>query len=397
LYEGELENSSGFEDRRGVRRKMSAIFVSHASEDKSLVVRPLAELLQARGYEVWYDEFSLKLGDSLRRRIDSGLAQCAYGIVVLSHNFFSKEWPQRELDALTTREASEARKLILPVWHAISAPEIASYSPMLADKVGVSTDLGLETVVERIVQVLGPSGSESQASADGDSMIYNFGDRNVLDWRSAVSRVFNTGSPSSKSWSSLDDIIKVLRCIAEPNLNHCFFPDGGGLDLEGVARSHEEGCLELRWSRLYASIVKPKELRLEVFPGFPSLSYFRLEADSLDPWFDDIDSTSQSREELAELAPLDYRERWVVDAGYYDHDESGAEIPTPRETRVVTRYFRGAFVFFAKGSAYNGLTGRLDGYNAQHNTMTASAFRGFIADLIREASEREIELEPDRR
>ena len=131
---------------------MSTIFISHASEDKNLVVRPLAELLREQGYEVWYDEYSLKLGDSLRRGIDSGLAQCSYGIVVLSHNFFGKEWPQKELDALTTREASEAKKLILPVWHAISAAEVSSYSPMLADKVGVSTALGLKAVVGKVVE-----------------------------------------------------------------------------------------------------------------------------------------------------------------------------------------------------------------------------------------------------
>ena len=210
---------------------MSTIFVSHASEDKALVVRPLAEMLRDRGYEVWYDEFSLKLGDSLRRGIDLGLAKCTFGIVVLSNNFFAKEWPQKELDALTTREASEARQLILPVWHAISAKEIVSRSPMLADKVGVSTDLGLEIVVERIVEVIGPSGFESKVATGRDSIIYNFADQNVLDWRSSVSDLFDGGNPTSKSWSSLNDIVTALRRIAAPNLNHCFFPDGGGLDL----------------------------------------------------------------------------------------------------------------------------------------------------------------------
>lgn len=378
-------------------KKMVSIFISHASEDKDVLVRPLAELLQKYGYKIWYDEFSLKLGDSLRRGIDAGLAQCSYGIVILSHNFFAKEWPKKELDALTTREASEARKLILPVWHAITASEVASFSPMLADKVGVSTQSGLKPVVEKIIQVIGPANEKSELPDKNESLVYNFGDQNVLDWRASVAGIFNAKKPTSKSWTDLDEIISAIRRVAEPNLNHCFFPGGGGMDLVEVAKSHEMDCLELRWSQRSASVLKPKELRLEVFPGFPSLSYFRLQSDYLKPWSKDIDPAIQISEELAELSPLDYRDRWVFDEGYYDHDDCGNEVPIPQDTRIITRYFGGSFVFFAKGSIYNRREGKFDGYNAQHNKMSADKFRRFIADLIREVTEKEIELEPDRR
>jgi TIR domain len=72
--------------------KMWDVFISHASEDKDFV-RPLAEVLQKSGLSVWYDEFALKVGDSLRRKIDEGLAKSRYGIVILSHAFFTKNWP----------------------------------------------------------------------------------------------------------------------------------------------------------------------------------------------------------------------------------------------------------------------------------------------------------------
>lgn len=72
-------------------------------------------MLRKRGYSVWFDEFTLKLGDSLRRSIDQGLGKCDFGIVVLSPAFFAKEWTQKELDALTSREKGEKKKLILPV------------------------------------------------------------------------------------------------------------------------------------------------------------------------------------------------------------------------------------------------------------------------------------------
>ena len=37
------------------------IFLSHASEDKDDVARPLALLLQKLGLRVWFDEFELRI------------------------------------------------------------------------------------------------------------------------------------------------------------------------------------------------------------------------------------------------------------------------------------------------------------------------------------------------
>ena len=129
------------------------VFISHASEDKDSFVRPLAQELSRRGLKVWYDEFTFKLGDSLRQSIDRGLAESRFGIVVLSPNFFAKEWPQRELDGLTAREISTG-KIILPVWHNINREEIEHYSPVLADRLGVSTSHGLDRVITDVVRAI---------------------------------------------------------------------------------------------------------------------------------------------------------------------------------------------------------------------------------------------------
>jgi len=349
------------------------------------------------GYDVWYDEYSLKLGDSLRRGIDAGLAKCSFGIVILSHAFFSKEWPQKELDALTARESVEGNKLILPVWHEISAKDISRYSPTLADKLGVSTSVGLGQVVAKIIEAIGPPEKPRSGAKSGESIVYSFKDQNVLDWRAALQAIFPDSRPTSSSWTAIDDIVRVLNHVAKPDLNHCFFPNGGGMDLIGVSKSLEKDCIELRWARRWVSIVKPKILQFESFPGFPSLSYLRLEAQELKPWTEGFDSEKYLHEELAEIFPMEYRERWVLDAGYYGHDEDGKEIPNPKDSRTVMRHFRGSFVIFAKGSIYNRLQGKYDAYNAQHNQMNAQKFRDFISDLIREAASKEIELEPDRK
>lgn len=133
------------------------VFISHASEDKESFVRKLAEGLRASGINVWYDEFELKVGDSLRRSIDRGLTGSRFGIVVLSTAFFAKNWTQYELDGLVTKEHSGSGKVILPIWHKVSKDEVASYSPTLADKVALNTGIqSLDEIVARLVEVVRP-------------------------------------------------------------------------------------------------------------------------------------------------------------------------------------------------------------------------------------------------
>lgn len=133
---------------------MSDVFISHATEDKDAIARPLAEALRAKGFEVWYDEYSLRLGDGLREAIDRGLAQSRYGVVILSQSFFKKPWARRELDGLVARETGEGGKRILPIWHGVDATQVREFSPTLADRLAIRTDQGLDVVVASIVREL---------------------------------------------------------------------------------------------------------------------------------------------------------------------------------------------------------------------------------------------------
>jgi hypothetical protein len=134
-------------------------FISHASEDKDGLVRPLAQKLIEQHVSVWYDEFSLNIGDSLRRSIDRGLSQSRYGIVVLSPSFFRKQWSQWELDGLVARQNAGPENVILPVWHNVSVHDVLQYSPPLADRLAVSSALGLDDVVRRLSSIIHPRGS----------------------------------------------------------------------------------------------------------------------------------------------------------------------------------------------------------------------------------------------
>lgn len=129
------------------------VFICHASEDKETFVKKLAEALSKEGLKVWYDEFTLRLGDSLRRSIDRGLSCSQYGVVVLSESFFQKDWPQKELDGLVAKEHN-FDKVILPVWHRVTRKQVESFSPILADRLAVSSNEGMDIVVKRILEAI---------------------------------------------------------------------------------------------------------------------------------------------------------------------------------------------------------------------------------------------------
>jgi len=136
-----------------VSSKKWDVFISHASEDKDSLVRPLASALQQSGLNVWYDEFSLKVGDSLRTSIDYGLANSRYGIVVLSNSFFEKHWPVQELNGLTTKELN-GKKVILPIWHNVGFDEVRAFSPILADRLAIPSNVGISRLVKDIGTVV---------------------------------------------------------------------------------------------------------------------------------------------------------------------------------------------------------------------------------------------------
>lgn len=130
------------------------VFISHASEDKEGFVRPLANALISEGLDVWFDEMTLRIGDSLRQKIDKGLANSRVGLVVLSPSFIDKGWPNYELDGIVTRTVS-GEQILLPIWHNITKQQVVDFSPPLADKVARSTSTHtIEEIANEIAELI---------------------------------------------------------------------------------------------------------------------------------------------------------------------------------------------------------------------------------------------------
>jgi len=211
-----------------------------------------------------------------------------------------------------------------------------------------------------------------------------FKEESLRKWGDALNRIFDGVIPTTSRWNDKESMIRVLSVLGDnKNQNHTFFPQpGGGLDLKTARLSNEPDCIELDFER-NAAIVKPSQLMFESF-GKENLewAYFRLELLLLNPTGIYPNNSPHAHEELIEIEPGKYQDRSTWDSGVMKEDEMGNAILFPKSARIVTRYFSGAFVVFAKGSTYNANPGT---YDARHDKMSAQEFRRHIEEAYRTA------------
>ncbi len=140
-----------YRDRRTQMEKPLA-FISHDSRDKESVARNIAIGLQKMLCPVWYDEYSLNVGDNLRESIEKGIKECKKCVLILSPNFISNNgWTKKEFDSIFTREIIEEKQLVLPVWFNVTKNQVYEYCPSLLNVMAlVWENLGESEVCRRL-------------------------------------------------------------------------------------------------------------------------------------------------------------------------------------------------------------------------------------------------------
>lgn len=108
-----------------------AVFVSHASDDKVDYVDDLVKEIKALGITVFYDTDVISWGDNLKERIDAGLKNCELAVIVISPNYFGREWTEYEIQTLLKRQGNEKQKIILPILYRTSKDELVKHYPSL--------------------------------------------------------------------------------------------------------------------------------------------------------------------------------------------------------------------------------------------------------------------------
>lgn len=91
-----------------------SLFLCHATEDKAFVDKLISEL-DKYAYYAWYDKREIFVGDSIVEKIDNGLKETDYLIVVFSAKSVNKPWVKRELNSSLMRQLSSKNITILPI------------------------------------------------------------------------------------------------------------------------------------------------------------------------------------------------------------------------------------------------------------------------------------------
>ena len=171
---------------------MSKLYISYVSRDKEFA-QALTDALNRKGIQTI--DGRLGLGDSLSVSIRNGLQQASHVVLVLSQGFFDKSWPRFEFEELDKLDrAFEGDTKLLPIWHEIDPQKVSYFAPELAQRMGVSTQMGLDIIVEEIADVV----QESQPASLASEM-------------ASTQKGYFQDTPSQKSMASPQNVLITLR------------------------------------------------------------------------------------------------------------------------------------------------------------------------------------------
>ncbi len=95
---------------------MPTIFLSYSSIDKPFVEK-LAKDLDRLGINVWYDNYEIKVGDSILWKVDEGIREAEYLGIVISKEAWESEWVTTEISAAWQKQVKQKRNFVLPIYY----------------------------------------------------------------------------------------------------------------------------------------------------------------------------------------------------------------------------------------------------------------------------------------
>lgn len=116
-----------------VQAKEYDVFLSHAANDKISYVNELYDVIRTLGITVFYDSTAITWGDKWKEKIIEGLHSSEFAIIVLSEQFFDREWTERELHELLEQQNENKQKLVLPLLYGITIEQLTKKYPQLGE------------------------------------------------------------------------------------------------------------------------------------------------------------------------------------------------------------------------------------------------------------------------
>jgi len=118
LYERDyvlnLLNNAILEGRDKKVKDGKKIFISHSKKD-AYFARMLNDELVRRGHQPWFDENNIKVGDSIPAKINNGIRESNFVVVVLTENAVNSKWVEVEWTSKYWEEVEKSKVSVLPV------------------------------------------------------------------------------------------------------------------------------------------------------------------------------------------------------------------------------------------------------------------------------------------
>jgi hypothetical protein len=121
-------------------RKQYDVFISHANRDKLEYVEELYQAISKLGINIFYDRETFEWGDNWKQKIYDGVDTSEFAIIVISQNYFGREWTEKELKSFLNRQNASGEKIILPLLHGITISDLCEHYPELGELQAISDD-----------------------------------------------------------------------------------------------------------------------------------------------------------------------------------------------------------------------------------------------------------------
>jgi hypothetical protein len=125
------------------------VYLAHASDDKP-IVRSIAEYLMQNGVEVWFDEWEIEPGDSLRQKMEEGLGAMTHFAVVLTTKSIARPWVAKEIDVGMVRQVGGQSRfvpIVVDLDYEVLSP---FFQAMLCLKIDPTNEDDLKGLVDRL-------------------------------------------------------------------------------------------------------------------------------------------------------------------------------------------------------------------------------------------------------
>ena len=172
------------------------VFLSHANADKIDFVEELKKSFDKLGISVFYDKDTLKWGDNWKKKIIEGLENCDFGVIVISNSFFGREWTEKELKTLLSRQNKSGQKIILPILYNTTLKELTAHYKKLTDIQFLdASQYDIKDITIQLASVLLSEKTRTEKQAGNDSLFDDFFQRmNTLSFYEWFSRLIENGN-----------------------------------------------------------------------------------------------------------------------------------------------------------------------------------------------------------